>query len=78
MQFLVLTFNGSSGRLRAMHSKLRNISTNVDQNFFWWRSNTGGGAYVFSPVGTIPEEITPGNAVLTTVINVMEKFQLWI
>lgn len=72
---MVLTFNGSSGRLKAIHNSISKLSTNVDQNFFWWKSDTGGGAYVFNPIGTTPNEVTEGSIVTTTVIKVT-KLQL--
>ena len=77
LQALVLTFSGLSGRLKSMYNKLSKISAGVDQSLLWWEgsdryaySQTPSGAYIFSPVGDSPHEVSPQSTVSTSTINV--------
>ena len=73
----MLTFDGSTGRLKLMNNLKNKVSTKVDQNFLWWNSSAGNnvnstqasGAYIFRPNGTAPFEIN-GSIVETKIIDV--------
>lgn len=74
-QALKLTFGALSGRLKTIVNKYSNITVAVDQNLMWWRANSNSsvqasGAYIFSPDGTLPHDISPFSIVNTSVVNV--------
>ena len=80
----MLTFDGTTGRLKYINNVKSKISTKVDQNFLWWNSSAGNnvnssqtsGAYIFRPNGTAPFEIN-GSIVDTKIINVSNLIENW-
>ena len=77
LQFLQLTFDGTTGLLKSMKDLISNTTTQVSQSFYWYESSEGSktssqasGAYIFRPNKTEPTPLFDGSSVHLNLVTV--------
>lgn len=91
-EFLAVTIDGTSGRIKEIENVVSGVSTSVMQDWYWYNSSAGGsnwgqtdykqnsGAYIFRPNSSTPFAVNSGSINFTVSLlpgGVSEVFQYW-
>jgi len=83
LQFLSLTFSGTTGLLKGLTNTEKSLSVELSNELLYYKSHVGNnqggenqasGAYIFRPDGNDPHQIATGGSVATNVVQVISKY----